>query len=231
MGIKLKSSKSLESRALPAALFTVFLDAVGVAILIPVFAALVLPGKFQVIPDYWSIKDGFIMVGWLAGLYSIFTFLSAPILGQLSDKYGRKVVLALSLFGTSIGYAIFAIGVIQKSIPMLFLGRIIDGITGGNIAVARAVVSDVSTPKTRTRNFGLIGAMFGIGFVLGPYLGGRLSSAGIPFINIFGFFQALTTPSWFTPALPFWFAAVVALINVALVLFVLPETLKIKKDS
>jgi DHA1 family tetracycline resistance protein-like MFS transporter len=230
MGIKLKSSKSLESRALPAALFTVFLDAVGIAILIPVFAALVLPGKFQVIPDYWSIKDGFIMVGWLAGLYSIFTFLSAPILGQLSDKYGRKIVLALSLFGTSIGYAIFAIGVLQKSIPLLFLGRIIDGITGGNIAVARAVVSDVSTPKTRTRNFGLIGAMFGIGFVLGPYLGGRLSSAGIPFINIFGF-QALTTPSWFTPALPFWFAAIVALINVGLVLFVLPETLKIKKKA
>ncbi len=230
MGIKLKSSKSLESRALPAALFTVFLDAIGVAILIPVFAALVLPGKFQVIPDYWSVRDGFIMVGWLAGLFSICTFLAAPILGQLSDKHGRKVVLAWSLFGTSVGYAISALGVIQKNIPLLFLGRIIDGLTGGNIAVARAIVSDVSTPKTRTRDFGLVGAMFGIGFVLGPYLGGRLSSAGIPFINIFGF-QALTTPSWFTPALPFWFAAVIAMINVALVLFVLPETLKIKKTA
>jgi DHA1 family tetracycline resistance protein-like MFS transporter len=227
---KVLSGHSLEVRALPAALFTVFLDAIGVAILIPVFVALVLPGKYQVIPSGWSIRDGFIMVGWLSGLYSICTFLAAPILGQLSDKFGRKIVLALSLFGTSIGYAIFALGVINKNIPLLFLGRIIDGLTGGNIAVARAVVSDVSTPKTRTRDFGLIGAMFGIGFVLGPYLGGRLSSAGIPFINVFGF-KAFTTPSWFSPALPFWFAAGIALINVMLVMFVLPETLKIKKST
>lgn len=225
-----KDEKSLAKRALPAALFTVFLDAIGVAILIPVFAALVLPGKFQVIPSDWSIRDGFIMVGWLSGLFSLCTFMAAPILGQLSDKFGRKRVLALSLFGTSIGYAIFAIGVLQKNIPLLFLGRIIDGLTGGNIAVARAVVSDVSTPKNRTKNFGLIGAMFGVGFVLGPYLGGRLSSAGIPFFNVFGF-HALTTPSWFTPALPFWFAAVVAMINVGLVLFLLPETLKVKKTA
>lgn len=222
-----KIKKSLESKALPAALFTVFLDAVGVAILIPIFAALVLPGEFQVIPQHWSIRSGFIMVGWLSGLYSLFTFVAAPILGQLSDKYGRKRVLALSLFGTSIGYAVFAVGVIQKNIPLLFLGRIIDGITGGNIAVARAIIGDVSTPKHRTRNFGLIGAMFGIGFVLGPYLGGRLATAGIPFFNAFGR-QALTTPSWFNPATPFWFAAIVALINVMLVLFVLPETVKHK---
>lgn len=227
--MKERINKSLEGKALPAALFTVFLDAIGVAILIPVFAALVI-GDSKVIPDYWSVKDGFIMVGWLAGLYSLFTFLAAPILGQLSDKFGRKRVLALSLFGTAIGYAIFAIGIVQKNIGLLFLGRIIDGITGGNIAVARAVISDVSTPKTRTRNFGLIGAMFGIGFVLGPYIGGRLSAGGTPFINVFGF-QALTTPEWFSPATPFWFATIVALINVALVLFVLPETLKQKVKS
>ncbi len=219
-----KINKSLEGKALPAALFTVFLDAIGVAILIPIFAALVI-GEHKVIPDYWTVKQGFIMVGWLSGLYSLFTFLAAPILGQLSDKFGRKRVLALSLAGTALGYAIFAVGVVNKNIPLLFLGRIIDGLTGGNIAVARAVISDVSTPKTRTRNFGLIGAMFGMGFVLGPYIGGRLSTGGIPFINLFGF-HALTTPSWFSPATPFWFAAIVALINVLLVLFLLPETLK-----
>lgn len=216
-----------ENKALTSALFTVFLDAVGIAILIPIFVALVLPGKYQVIPSYWSVRDGFIMVGWLSGLFSICTFLAAPILGQLSDKFGRKKVLSLSLAGTALGYLIFAIGVSQKSIPLLFLGRIIDGLTGGNIAVARAVVSDVSLPKTRTRNFGLIGAMFGIGFVLGPYLGGRLSAAGVPFINVFGF-QALSTPSWFSPSTPFYFAAIIAVINVLLVTFVLPETLRNK---
>jgi MFS transporter, DHA1 family, tetracycline resistance protein len=213
-----------------AALTTVFLDAIGISILIPVFAALVLPGQYKVTPDSWTIREGFVMVGWLTGLFSICTFLAAPILGQMSDKYGRKVVLGFSLFGTAIGYAIFALGVIQKSIPLLFIGRIIDGLTGGNIAVARAVIGDVSTAKTRTRNFGLVGAMFGMGFVLGPYIGGRLAQANTPFINVFGF-QALSTPSWFSPATPFWFAAIVALINVGLVLFVLPETLKEKIHS
>lgn len=218
------SSSKLAGRALPAALFTVFLDAIGVSILIPLYVALVLPGEYQVIPASWSLRDGFIMVGWLTGIYSICTFLAAPILGQLSDKYGRKIVLGISLLGTSLGYALFAIGVIQKNIPLMFLSRIIDGLTGGNIAIGRAIIGDVSTKETRTRNFGLIGAMFGIGFVLGPYLGGRLSSAGIPFINVAGQ-QFLHTPSWFSPAVPFWFAAILAFINALLVFFVLPETL------
>lgn len=222
-----KLKAKLEGRALTAALFTVFLDAIGVAILIPVYAALVLPGKFQVIPPDWTIRSGYIMVGWLTGVYSLATFLAAPVLGQLSDKYGRKPVLGISLFGTSVGYALFAIGVVTKNIPLLFASRALDGITGGNIAVARAVISDVSPPSHRTRNFGLIGAMFGLGFVLGPYLGGRLSSAGIPFINIFGL-KLFTTPHWFSPATPFWFAAIVALVNTLLVLFILPETLKQK---
>jgi DHA1 family tetracycline resistance protein-like MFS transporter len=186
-----------------------------------------MPGEHQVIPATWSIRDGFIMVGWLTGIFSFCTFLAAPILGQLSDKYGRKVVLGLSLIGTSIGYVIFALGVVHKNIFLLFLGRAIDGLTGGNIAIGRAIISDVSTPKTRTRNFGLIGAMFGIGFVLGPYLGGRLSSPGIPLFNAFGK-QALTTPDWFNPALPFWFAAVLAGLNALLVFFVLPETLAVR---
>ncbi|MCA9324084.1 MFS transporter [Candidatus Saccharibacteria bacterium] len=220
-----KVADKLVGRALPAALFTVFLDAVGVAILIPLYVALVLPGPHQVIPAHWDIRDGFIMVGWLTGVYSLATFLAAPILGQLSDKYGRKMVLGLSLVGTAIGYALFAVGVVQKNIFLLFLSRAIDGITGGNIAVGRAIIGDVSNEKTRTRNFGLIGAMFGIGFVLGPYLGGRLSSPGIAVINAFGH-QFIHTPSWFSPATPFWFATILASLNALLVFTLLPETLK-----
>ena len=90
-----QTEKSKSSRALPAALFTVFLDAIGVAILIPVFVALVV-GEHRVIPDTWTMKQGLIMVGWLSGLYSICTFFAAPVLGQLSDKHGRKIVLAIS---------------------------------------------------------------------------------------------------------------------------------------
>jgi DHA1 family tetracycline resistance protein-like MFS transporter len=220
-----KLSSTLNSKALPAALFTVFIDAVGVGILIPIYTLLVSPGPQRVIPASWSLSSGFIMVGWLTGVYSLMTFLAAPILGQLSDKYGRKIVLAASLFGTSIGYALFAVGIITKNLPLLFLGRIIDGLTGGNIAVARAIVADVSTPKNRTRNFGLIGAMFGLGFVLGPYLGGKLAFAHIPFINLFGL-HLLNTPSWFNAATPFWFAAILAFINTGLAMFVLPETIK-----
>jgi MFS transporter, DHA1 family, tetracycline resistance protein len=215
----------LTKRALPAALFTVFLDAVGVAILIPIYIALVLPGPLQVIPPDWTIREGYIMVGWLAGIYSLFTFLAAPLLGQLSDKYGRKRVLAISLFGTSVGYAMFAVGVLTKNIPLMFASRAIDGLTGGNIAVARAIISDISTPQNRTKNFGLVGAMFGMGFVLGPYIGGRLSSPGAPFINFLGH-QFLNAPSWFTTSTPFWFATILAFINTLLALFVLPETLK-----
>lgn len=218
-----KINESLVKRALPAALFTVFLDAIGVAILIPLYVALVMPGPHQIIPAHWSISDGFIMVGWLTGIYSLCTFLAAPILGQLSDKYGRKIVLGLSIIGTALGYALFAIGIIQKNIPLLFLSRALDGITGGNIAIGRAIISDISTPSTRTKNFGLIGAMFGIGFVLGPYLGGRLSAPNIPFINVAGQ-QLFNTPSWFSPAVPFWFATILAAFNALLVFTVLPET-------
>ena len=186
----------LVRRALPAALLTVFIDAVGVAIIIPVYILLVLPGPQRVIPAGWSLQSGFIFLGWLTGIYSLCVFLAAPLLGELSDRYGRKPVLAISLFGTAISYALFAFGIREHSIALLIAGRALDGITGGNIAVARAVIGDISDKKTRVRNYGLIGAMFGIGFVLGPYLGGRLASPGIPLINIFGH-QLLRTPSWF----------------------------------
>ncbi len=225
-----KFKSKLSGKALPAALLTVFVDAIGVAILIPIYTLLVTPGPQQVIPSTWSLSSGFIMVGWLTGVYSLATFLAAPILGQLSDRFGRKPVLAISLAGTAVGYALFAVGILTKNIPLLFASRIMDGVTGGNIAVARAVIADISTPKTRTRNFGLVGAMFGLGFVLGPYLGGKLAFGGAPFFNIFGH-SLLTTPSWFNAATPFWFAAILAVINTLLALFVLPETIKQKIHS
>ena len=218
-----KIKAKLAGRALPAVLLTVFIDAVGVAILIPIYTMLILPGPQRVIPESWSLQGGFIMLGWLTGIYSLCIFLAAPLLGELSDRYGRKRVLALSMFGTAVGYVMFAIGVREHNIPLLFASRALDGVTGGNIAVARAVIGDISTPKTRVRNYGLIGAMFGVGFVLGPYLGGRLASPNIPFINAFGH-QLLKTPSWFSAQTPFWFAAIIALIDVMLILFLLPET-------
>jgi len=107
---------------------------------------------------------------------------------------------------------------LTKNIPLLFIGRAVDGITGGNISVARAVIADVTAPEHRARNFGLMGAVFGLGFVMGPYIGARLAT---PNANFFGLFH---TPHWFSPSTPFWFTAGLSLINTVLLLLILPET-------
>jgi DHA1 family tetracycline resistance protein-like MFS transporter len=200
---------------------TVFIDLLGFGILIPVFPLLISPGSsFRITPDSWSFTQGLIMLGWLQAIFPFCIFLAAPILGQLSDRLGRRPVLALSIFGTSIGYALFAIGIVTKNIPLLFAARALDGITGGNLAVAQAAIGDISTNENRAKNFGLLGAAFGLGFIIGPYLGGRLSA---PNANFYGLFH---TPSWFGAATPFWFAALLALANCLVVLTTLPETLK-----
>jgi DHA1 family tetracycline resistance protein-like MFS transporter len=212
-----KAKKQLEGRALPIVLFTVFLDVLGIGILIPVLPQLM----FTIfIPQGFSYNEALILLGWLTGIYPLMQFLATPILGQLSDRFGRRKVLAVSLAGTALGYALFAVAIVTKNIPLLFIARAFDGVTGGNISVARAVVADVSPPKHRTRNFGFIGACFGLGFVMGPYLGARLAAGGVSFFGLFN------TPSWFSTATPFWFTAILSTINVLLLLAFLPETHK-----
>jgi DHA1 family tetracycline resistance protein-like MFS transporter len=216
---KLKNtlSERLEKKALPIVISTIFLDVLGVGILFPVLPQLIF-SIFE--PAGYSYKGSLIMLGWLTFIYPFMQFLATPILGQLSDRYGRKPVLSFSLFGTALGYVLFAVGIITKNIPLLFFARAMDGITGGNISVARAVIADVSAPEHRTKNFGLIGAAFGIGFVAGPYIGARLAAPNV------GFFGLFDTPNWFGPAVPFWFAAILSTITAFLVLGVLPETHK-----
>ncbi len=207
----------LEGRALPIVLSIIFLDVLGIGILFPVLPQLI----FQIfIPAGHSYSGSLIMLGWLVGIYPLMQFVATPILGQLSDRFGRKPVLGISVAGTALGYVLFAIGIITKNIPLLFFARAFDGITGGNLSVARAVIADVSSPEHRTRNFGFIGAAFGMGFVMGPYLGARLATPGA---NFFGLFN---TPHWFNAATPFWFTAILSLMNVLLIMFILPETHK-----
>lgn len=212
-----RSTQKTEGKALPIVLFTVFLDVLGIGILIPVLPQLIYT---IFIPQGFSYNGSLILLGWLTGIYPLMQFLATPILGQLSDRYGRRKVLGISLTGTALGYVLFAIAIITKNIPLLFIARAFDGITGGNISVARAVVADVSPPKLRTRNFGFIGACFGLGFVLGPYLGARLAGPNVSFFGLFN------TPGWFNTATPFWFTAILSAINVMLLLMFLPETHK-----
>lgn len=202
-------------RPLLVVFLTVFIDMLGVGILIPIFPQLLSPESSDyILPSGWTMQQGFILLGWLSASYPLAQFLAAPIMGQLSDRYGRKPVLAISIFGTAIGYILFAIGLLTKNIPLLFASRFLDGITGGNISVAQAAIADISTAQNRAKNFGLIGMAFGLGFILGPYIGGKLADPSLV--------------TWFSSATPFYFAALLSLINVCIVLVLLPETLKIK---
>lgn len=203
----------LKGKPLLVILSIVFLDLVGVGILIPIIPILLAgpQSPYYVLPAGYTVQQGYIILGWLVAIYPLCQFIAAPILGQLSDKYGRKKVLGVSLAGTSVSYILFAIGIITKNIPLLFLARGFDGVTGGNIPVAQAVVADITPPKERAKNFGLIGAAFGLGFIIGPYIGGKLSDPSVV--------------SWFNAATPFWFAAVLSAVNIMLIITLLPETL------
>ena len=221
------SAKFASRRSPLLAVFTtVFIDLLGFGILIPVFPQLISIGSpFRVTPEHWTYGQGLIMLGWLQATYPLCIFLAAPVLGQLSDRLGRRPVLAMSIAGTSFGYVLFAIGIVTKNLPLLFAARALDGITGGNLAVAQAAIGDISTNENRAKNFGLLGAAFGMGFVIGPYLGGRLSQ---PHSSFYGLFH---TPGWFGASTPFWFAAILAACNCLLIITLLPETLKTKVHS
>lgn len=190
----------------------------GIGVLIPIYPLLILlHSPFRVTPDSWSLASGLMMFGWLNAAFPLAQFIFAPILGQLSDKFGRKKIILLSTFGTSISYILFAIAIVTKNIPLLFFARIMDGCTGGNISVAQAVIGDISSPQNRAKNFGLIGMAFGLGFIFGPVIGGIGSDNHLV--------------SWFTAATPFYFTAALSIINVFLILKFLPETLKVKSGK
>ena len=181
---------------------TVFIDLVGFGIVIPVLPFYVEGTKFHASPR---------VVGLLFASYSIMQLIFTPVLGRLSDRYGRRPVLFLSLLGTSAGF--FILGFATK-LWMLFVGRIIDGITGGNISTAQAYIADVTTKENRAKGMGLIGAAFGLGFVFGPAIGGVLSRWDINWggYHIPGI------------SVPLIFAGALALANATLLYFVLPET-------
>jgi len=181
-------------------LFTGFLSIMGVGVIIPVIPFIV--GKYV---DPYKINEIALYVGLLVSLYSFCQFFAAPVLGALSDKYGRRPVLLLCLFGSAIGYILFGIG---GSLAVLFIARAIDGITGGDISTVIAYIADVTEPKERGKYFGIVGATIGFGFIIGPTVGGLVSSISL--------------------SAPVFLAAGLTIINMLYGYFILPESLRIE---
>jgi len=171
---------------------TVFIDLLGFGIVIPVLPFYAEGTRFNATPR---------TVGLLFASYSIMQLIFSPVLGRLSDKYGRRPVLLISIIGTGIGFLILGFA---RTLWMLFLGRILDGISGGNISTAQAYIADITTKEDRAKGMGLLGAAFGLGFIFGPAIGGILSRWGVE--------------------VPFLFAACLCFANAVLLYFTLPET-------
>lgn len=218
--VRSKVKNKISNHPLPVILFTIFVDLIGFGIIIPIIPQLLAnpSSEFYILPQGATVQQGYLLLGVLTAIFSIGQFLAAPILGQLSDRYGRKPVLAISLAGTAVSYLFFALGIYTANIPLLFFSRLVAGLTGGSVSVAQAAIADVSTPTNRAKNFGYMGAAFGLGFILGPYIGGKLSDPSVV--------------SWFNPTTPFIFAALLSIANILSVLIFFPETNKnINKKS
>ncbi|MES2570081.1 MAG: MFS transporter, partial [Verrucomicrobiota bacterium] len=172
---------------------TIFIDMVGFGIMIPVLPVYAEGTQFGATE---------LQIGWLVGIYSLLQLICAPLFGKISDRVGRKPVLVFSIFGTAIGFVILGAA---NTLWMLFLGRIIDGASGGNISTAQACIADVTPPEQRSKSMAMIGVAFGLGFIIGPAMGGILAAK-------------------FGVSMPFYTAAGLALCNALLVWKFLPET-------
>lgn len=190
------SPKPVLNRAVIFILITVFLDMVGFGIIIPVLPALI--GQV----GHVSLGEAAVIGGWMAAGYSLAQFLSGPFLGNLSDRYGRRPLLLLAIAGLGIDFLLHALA---PTLAWLFVGRILAGFCGASWVIANALIADITAPEDRGRAFGLMGAAFGLGFVIGPAVGGLLGTFG--------------------PRVPFYVAAAVSGLNLIYGWFVLPETL------
>ncbi len=198
----MNSPRDQRPAAMAFILVTLFVDILGIGIIIPVLPELIkqFAGGSTAIAGWY--------VGIIAAAYALMQFMFAPVLGALSDRFGRRPVLLAALFGLGVDFLIQGFA---PNIIWLFVGRIFAGILGASFTTANAYIADVSTPETRARNYGLVGVMFGLGFICGPALGGLLGGIHL--------------------RAPFFVSAGLALVNWLYGYFVLPESLPIEHRS
>jgi MFS transporter, DHA1 family, tetracycline resistance protein len=177
-------------------LITVFLDMVGFGLIMPV-----LPKLIEDV-GHVDIAHAAVIGGWMFAAFSLAQFVFAPLMGNLADRFGRRPLLLLAIFGLGMDFILMALA---PTLEWLFAGRIIAGICGSSWIIASAYIADVTAPDDRAKAYGLMGAAFGVGFVIGPAIGGLLGELG--------------------PRVPFWVAAAISLMNFVYGLFVLPESL------
>jgi len=194
-----KIAKPGKQAALGFIFATLLIDIMGLGIIIPVIPKLI----EHLINGGLSEASGY--AGWLTAAYAAMQFVFAPLIGNLSDKFGRRPVLLCSLLGFSVDYMFSAFA---PTIGWLFVGRIVAGITGASFTTASAYIADISEPEKRAANFGLIGVAFGLGFIIGPVIGGILGKYDVHY--------------------PFMAAAALALLNATYGYFILPESLSIE---
>ncbi|MBP1964558.1 MFS transporter [Paenibacillus aceris] len=192
---KQKTEQTIDKHALIFGLISVFLCGLGFSIIAPVV-------PFLVQPYTSNPGEQAIVVTLLTSVYAVCVFFAAPVLGALSDKYGRRPLLLFCLLGSAIGYVVFGLG---GAIWVLFAGRIIEGITGGSISTIFAYFADIIPPEQRTKYFGWVSAVVGVGTVIGPTLGGLIAKFGY--------------------SAPMYFGALITLLNVVYGYFFMPESL------
>jgi DHA1 family tetracycline resistance protein-like MFS transporter len=194
--------KNKHQAALGFIFITMLIDVIGWGIIIPV-----IPGLIEELIQ-GDISEAAKVGGWITFAYAITQFIFAPLIGNLSDQFGRRPIILISLLGFTLDYILLALA---PSITWLFIGRIIAGITGASITTASAYIADISTIENRAKNFGMIGAAFGLGFIIGPVIGGLLGQYGA--------------------RVPFYAAAALCFLNFLYGYFILPESLPKEKRS
>ncbi len=198
-----------QPRVLPILFATLLLDMVGFGIVFPIIPVLFTdPSSPSFLLTGYSKGAQFLLAGFVTALWGMTQFIAAPIAGELSDRFGRKRLLMVGVGVLGLSQVLFGVGIEMGSIALLLVSRAIAGIAAGNAAIAQATIADVTAPKDRAKSFGLIGAAFGIGFILGPLLAGWITAVSDD------------------PAMPMWVAGMLGAVNVVFVAVFLPETNK-----